>query len=247
MEPNKFENNIKEKFGNRTMKPSNNAWDRLSERMDNQPKKQNNKPYWWLGLAASIIGVLLVTTLFFKESSIEGHETIKVVESPIVEETKTQEFKEQNNIKLVENPVEKNNKKDPNKKPAEKLDIQSLNKNNKTVVVDNVSSPKVENQSVSTPKALSFEEQKVQDVISQIQTLKDNNTEVTEAEIESLLLKAQKEINQNKLLNEMGKVDPQMLLADVEAEIDQSFRDKVFQALKDGFGTVKSAVANRNN
>src|SRR5690606_9988326 len=97
-------------------------------------------------------------------------------------------------------------------------------------------------------KELTFEEQKIQDVVAQIQILKNNNTDVPESEIDVLLLNAQKEISLNQLYNNNKRlVDAASLLHDVEADIDQSFRSKVFEAFEDGFGTIKSAVVNRNN
>src|SRR5690606_39312772 len=71
MAPNKFENHLKETFDKRTLKPSADAWNRLSERLETAPKKKNNSSYWWLGLAASLIGVLLVTTFFIKKENVE--------------------------------------------------------------------------------------------------------------------------------------------------------------------------------
>src|SRR5690606_39027733 len=91
-------------------------------------------------------------------------------------------------------------------------------------------------------KELTFEEQKIQEVVSEIQQLKENNSNVSNSEIDALLLEAQKEINLNKLYNNKGLVDATMLLQEVEADLDQSFRSKVFEALKDSYGTVKSAV-----
>ena len=64
MAPIKFEDNIKDKLENRRLKPSLDAWDSLSKRLDNQDKKKSNRPFWWLGIAASVIGVLLVVSQF---------------------------------------------------------------------------------------------------------------------------------------------------------------------------------------
>ena len=42
-------------------------------------------------------------------------------------------------------------------------------------------------------------------------------------------------------------IDASDLLQDVEADLDQSFRDKVFKTLKSSYYSVKTAVADRNN
>ena len=44
-----------------------------------------------------------------------------------------------------------------------------------------------------------------------------------------------------------GVVDARLLLENVEADLEKSFRDKVFEALKSNFNFVKTAVAQRND
>ncbi|PHQ62576.1 MAG: hypothetical protein COC08_00130 [Maribacter sp.] len=70
---------------------------------------------------------------------------------------------------------------------------------------------------------------------------------MTDAEVDSLLRKAQEEILANKIFGEDYSVDAMALLNEVEDELDQSFRDQIFETLKIGFLKVRTAVANRNN
>ncbi|WP_100609943.1 hypothetical protein [Confluentibacter lentus] len=236
MAPNKFEQHIKEKLDNRTLQPSPDAWNTLSKRLDAQTENHKNNSYWWLGLAASIVGVLLVSTLFNnKEINIESHPVI--VDNPQQINDVLQETVEPEDLIKNSEPT-----------------ITGIKINKQEVILVKNESPQnieLKKEASESPevvvKELTFEEQKIQDIVAQIQTLKGNNVEVTDSEIDALLLKAQKEINLNQLYSNKGLVDAKSLLQDVEADIDQSFRSKVFEALKDGFGTVKSAVANRNN
>ncbi|PKQ46485.1 hypothetical protein [Confluentibacter flavum] len=235
MAPNKFDHHINEKLNNRTLQPSTDAWNTLSKRLDNKTEKHKSKPYWWLGLAASLVGILLVTTLFYNNTNVESNPIIVNNPQPI-KEVLQESVQTQDLIK--------------NKKP---IIIEQKTNDKEVLVVNNSDHPTIElkNGTVhfaeATAKELTFEEQKIQDVVVQIQLLKNNNADVTDSEIDALLLKAQKEINLNQLYTNKGLVDAKSLLQDVEADIDQSFRSKVFEALKDSFGTVKSAVANRNN
>jgi len=99
-----------------------------------------------------------------------------------------------------------------------------------------------------TAEVLSFEDQKVKDVVAQIQQLQKDNKEVTTEEIDALLELAHKEITIQKLYNEAtNKVDANALLQSVEDDLEQSFRAKVFDAIKSGYESVKTAVAERNN
>ena len=72
---------------------------------------------------------------------------------------------------------------------------------------------------------------------------------MTDAEIDVLLAEAQREIISNQIFNKnTNKVDANALLLDVEAELyPESFRERVFEALKEGFVKARDAVANRNN
>ena len=63
-----------------------------------------------------------------------------------------------------------------------------------------------------------------------------------------LLKEAEREIFKDKLKNENTRtVNANDLLQDVEADLEQSFRAKVFETLKSSYDSVKTAVANRNN
>ena len=84
-------------------------------------------------------------------------------------------------------------------------------------------------------------------MVAQVQALKNENKVVTEADINALLVEAQKEIALNRLSQQTsGFVDANALLESVEQELDQSFRAKVFEAIKTSYNTVKTAVAQRN-
>ncbi len=83
-------------------------------------------------------------------------------------------------------------------------------------------------------------------MVEQIDFLEQHQREVTNAEIDALLKKAQQEILQEQLFMKGNSVDAMALLTQVEGEMDQSFRDQIFDALKDGFLKVRTAVATRN-
>lgn len=236
MAPNKFEQHIKETLNHRTLQPSPDAWNTLSKRLDVKSVRSKNKPYWWIGVAASLVGVILVTALVnSKDTSIDSNPIIVDNPQPIKEVLENAEIITDSN--KITKPIMTDGK-------INKKHIILVNNDNSPTI--ELKSETIESVEIATPK-LTFEEQKIQDVVAEIQLLKDNNSNVSDSEIDNLLLKAQKEISLNKLSDHKGVVDAKLLLADVEADIDQSFRSKVFEALKNGFGTVKSAVANRNN
>lgn len=253
MAPTKFEHNIKDKLDERTLSPSADAWDKLSERL-NQNKKRHTKPLWWWGIAASTIGMLLVAFQFFN-NDVETDTVPKIVITPeVVKQDKTNKIASDNvkNIEEVSEEIKLEESKKSNQIKNKTIIIQpNLIKENSVIAKENVT-PKLKAKSLkldkNTSKNLTFEAQKIQDVVTQIKNLKTNNTVVTDETIDALLAEAQKEIALKKLYNQTkGVVDANVLLQDVEAELDQSFRNKVFKALKENFVSLKTAVAQRND
>jgi hypothetical protein len=247
MELNKFDNSIKDKLDARSLQPSNNAWAKLSERLEKEDKKQNNKTLWWLGIAASIVGVLFVAFQFFNTEEVKP----VIVDSPriiqknentqvAVDEVKVSKGAEkeiQINEKIEKLPLEQDSTIQMNENPVVVTEYKALIK--KEEVLQPVK---------AVQESLTFEAQKIQDVVAKVQLLKDNNQEVSDAVIDALLLEAQQEIRLKQIRNETtGVVDANMLLQDVENDLDQSFRSKVFEAIKASYNSVKTAVAQRND
>ncbi len=254
MAPIKFEENIKEKLDKRTIKPSADAWDRLSKRLESREEKRSNKTFWWLGIAASIIGVLLVGSQFFKSKPIEQI-TPKIVITPEV-------VKQDDNTKIVTENIEElkrateetkfNEEKKTSQIKNEAIIIQQNLIKENIAIAKEKGTPKLKNEPLQSEEriaeSLTFEDQKVKDLVAQIKKLKDSNLVVNDQVIDALLAEAQKEITLEQLYNDStGIVDANLLLQDVEEELDQSFRNKVLEALKSSYNSVKTAVAQRND
>ena len=247
MAPIKFDENIKEKLSKRSLQPSEKAWDSLSERLDTLEKKDNKKTFWWLGIAASLVGVLLLVSQFMNEEepqnesqqvvNIETELSIKdTIEINIAEENGEIKGAELEKL-IISAPVVAEKKA-----IKEKGDVLEQEKEIVPELNEVINVIKVE------PKVLSFEEEKIQQVVAKIHELEKNNEKVTDKTIDDLLLQAQKEIALNKSLNKNPNlVDAALLLQDVEAELDQSFRVKVFETLKSSYMSLKTAVAQRND
>ena len=241
MAPIKFEENIKDKLEKRTIQPSADAWQTLASRLDAKNNKKKSPYYLWLGVAASIVAIMFIASQLF----VNNNNT--TIETPVIVNTNKETIKkiESENIlqkkDVLTNNVEKESVKELNIKTAksEKTEVAQLTKQKeeKTVLPKEVIVNKT-----------SFEDLKVQQVVAQIQGLKDKGESVTDKDIDALLDQAQKEITLQNIYNETTKtVDANALLQDVESDLQQSFRDKVFNALKSSYNTVKTAVAERNN
>ena len=84
-------------------------------------------------------------------------------------------------------------------------------------------------------------------MLATVLNLESESNQVTDVEVDSLLRAAQFDILKEKVFQDNGKVDAMALLVEVEDEIDQSFREKIFKKLKDGLFKARTAIANRNN
>ena len=85
-------------------------------------------------------------------------------------------------------------------------------------------------------------------MVASVESLQQKNTQVTIEEVENLLQQAQRDIATQRLLDQATtRIDPASLLDDVENELERSFRDKVFDALGEGFNKIRTAVVERNN
>lgn len=251
MAPLKLENKIKETIEQRTIQPTENIWEKLEGKLDSTKKPWYVFNPWYLGIAASIIGVLLFTfyTNQTKDEGIIPTETIVTIPDPTTIETQNEiaETPQDEIIVSLEEPIITNKVSSPNTKSNKvKKSIPALKKNEtiNEAVASNSETEKTNKISIEP----SFEELKVEEVVAQIQTLQDTNSFVSDAEIDSLLNNAQQEITNQKFFDEQtNTVNAMALLEDVEQDLDRSFRDKVFEKLKDSYKNIRTAYANRNN
>ncbi len=258
MAPIKFEEDIKDKLDKRTIVPTAGAWEELSNRLDAEQEKSSNNRFWWLGIAASFIGLLCIVS-FFNESEMENTIPDTLVNTPVVneiEELKSriieEELKETEEINVViEPPFEevKPSLKKHIKKPTEpiatisKADIQLAMEQNIPKIGDDKDIIKYKGS-----LEMSFEKEKAQEVAEVIFALSETDEGVSDASIDSLLKQAQREILLSKMKNkDQVAIDAVLLLQEVEGELDESFREKVFKAFKSTYGSVKTAIAQRND
>ena len=258
MAPIKFEEQLKDKLEKRSLQPSADAWGKLSERLDAEDKISHKPWLGWLSVAAGIIILITVLVKFFGANAVEEispqlveEDAIEVLDEnqlPIKENTKMINvaiedetiINETKASKAKKEPTLTNYKSAIKKSEAPKLathySTNALEVNEVATIIDDkttvINDPEINKEAVA-------------------QTLNSLNAETataTDREVDSLLKLANKELLRDNLIKNSSKaVDAQSLLEDVEDEMGQSFRTKVYEALKDGYKTVKTAVAERNN
>ena len=259
METEKFEDKIKRQLRDREIAPSAGSWDKLSAKLDKTQEKK--KPFaLWMGIAASIIGGILILSLVFNNSISSN--------SPEIVDTPKEE------IEVKENPVDTSEEIfNPTKKEVQQIvtsEVEEVRKeaitpiirrnvnqekysaqNNREAIAVMDNSDLIKDKTIIAPSIVSRDkmlELKLNDALSNVIANVEKGQTVTDAEVNKLLSEAAAKISQQRYKSDfaVGKVNPQDLLQDVEFEMDSSFRDKIFEMLKEGYSKAKTAVANRN-
>lgn len=247
MEPDKFEKYIKSKLEEREITPSNDAWTKISTELGANENRKSNPPYFWYGVAASVIVLIGITLFYLNFGSKEVLTNEKIVETPTRVNPEVTNDAIPDAIVLEEPDVKKVEKASTkNTIPKENSDRIFSEQTLREEVAVNSSTEEIQDTSkiVIVPEDLL--NAKIAEVVVQVDFL-ELSTEVTDAEVDSLLHKAQEDILRQRLFNPDNTVDAMALLTEVEEELDQSFRDQIFQSLKAGFLKVRTAVADRNN
>lgn len=254
MAPIKFEENIKDKLEKRTINPSANAWGSLSEQLGQAEVKKSNNRFWWIGVAASLVGVLLITNVFFENKTPtvlvdtkDVNNKIEVAKSTEIDEAlqKGANTKEDINVAVITEKQEVENIVVANKR-ENRNDKQLSTQTKKNSIQKRL------NQNLDKTESIAFlnepKETKEQEVlVAELVVSKDAKVTVLDSEIELLLSKANQEIAvQSSTAGHLVPIDPNGLLQDVEDELEESFRDKMLKKVKSGYNTVRTAVVERN-
>lgn len=258
MEPNKFEKHIKKQMQDREIRPSTDAWERVSVQLKASDKPKNRK-FLWYAVAASFIGLLIVSTLFFQsnDNGLDGN--IEIVDTnkddsnnaqkDLQPEKESQFNKSLNIVEADALAIEEDSNQEGilDEKEDGRQSFETLN--NQTAIV--AGTQVVNNEEVKVNELLQDSEEsidlKIAEVLAQVDLLEQNKESLTDAEVDSLLYEAQRQLLTEKIFDKNASVDAMALLNQVEGELDQSFRDQIFEKLKSGFLKVRTAVADRNN
>lgn len=243
MEPHKFEEEFKIKFHKRKIEPSPKSWEQLRAKLD----KENKKPvsmYWWMSIAASFVAGILIVNLVFNSSEDPGlpmlveeiHKTPEIESNPASIPTTGNEItlpevseEEETQVASLENKIHISKS---NSSEEETSIAESFPKEQKQV-------PKIKINEDFSPKS--------EDIIAA--TITQNIEELTsEDEVDALLQDAADQLyRETKYRESVSDIYANTLLQSVENELNQSFREKIFELLKDGYLKTKNAVAARNN
>ena len=225
MEPNKIDNQIREKLNAREVQPSAQAWDRLDAMLAVSEEKKSKKGYGWFFVAASTILFFgLGFFLFNSNETIEINNSTPIV-TTINEEIDSAETTKINQISVKEEqPVLVQNemnfsKTQTNKKSEEANKLtkeENLTKDNSSSIIHH-------------PSPNSYKYVLPENLLAEVQT-------------------GEKVITSDKKTSPKAKmkVDANSLLTTIEKELDENHRETTLDKLNRKFKDAKSALANRN-
>lgn len=225
MEPNKLDNQIKEKLNAREIQPSAQAWDRLDVMLTVSEEKKPKKGYGWFFVAASTILFLGLGFFIFNSNETQEINNSTPIVTTINEEIDTTETNKINEISV--------------------RNVKSLLVQNEI----NNSQPTRNKKSVETSKGIKEESVSEEKITpnSQLPILKTYKY----VSPENLLAEAQTGERTINLDNKIApkskvKIDVNSLLTSVEKELDVNHRETTLEKLNRKFQDAKSALANRN-
>ena len=239
-----FDKKIKQQLEARKIEPSARAWDQLAAELEVKEEKSTKK-YWWLGIAASFLGGILITSFFFNQQQVEP---VKVVNQHTIEAPKNNLVEAEENLQEINkneelNAVEKSSIATTESKIQPEIEIE------KPVLASvNNSSTETKNRAQSKVIPQKKEEQKAQEIKFELESysspkqLAQTKTPSAEEEAAQLLDDARERVKIRNFNNYYNRISAQNLLENIEVEDKQSFKEKVFYVLESGFHQVKNSV-----
>jgi hypothetical protein len=247
MEPNKLEQDIKQKMEQRTIQPTEMAWDRLDAMLTVAEKKKPNRT--WMYMAASFLALLLVGTLFLNREKESGTNTTNT-NSIVTIEKQPDVLKEEVTPTEVSTPViEQEAVATTTNAPAKTI------RNNAKV---NINHKTDSNQNTAVATHINTVNENIT-VITKEPAVIVSNTTVKKITVDanSLLASVDRTSVTKPATNNPVAINPAVkqasvkvnansLLSSVEGELDDSFRSRVLQTVSKNYNKVKTSVATRN-
>ena len=236
MEPNKLDNQIREKLNAREIQPSAQAWDRLDAMLTVAEEKKTKRSFFslkYIGIAASVLVFVTLGLFYFNQKNItienqntvveteikkqNTEETIPVTENPILVKGQNNEVAVSNEKMTTHNPKLETRNSQPTSN-----EVSIITQNQEEVIV---------NQEIVSPK-------------QEVKTIKKTSM----VDVDELLASVEKDRKKETKVSKSNiNIDAKSLLSEVDTELDMTFRQRVLNTVNKNYKSVKEAVANRNH
>jgi hypothetical protein len=231
MEQNKLENEFRNKLNQREINPSENSWDRLDAMLTVAEEKKPVRRYSWIYIAASIIGFAFLGSFFLNQSD----KNVTIESNKVV--------------------IENNQKVEPIQKEAHSINSSNLQTESIAVISEMKT---VKKNSRAIKSTINNQNQVAQNSnLDSVTTRIKNSQSIQETEqiassnrndnsVDGMLASVQTTSKADNLKSTL-KVNPNILLSQVDGELELSFREKALNTITKKYKEAKEALVNRNN
>ena len=252
-----IDNTIRERLQNRTLQPSDSAWDRLAVQLDEQPKKAKKTWVFYSSIAAGFLLLVYLRVNFILSNDSAIKPTKKIVNQQIetTNATKKMDVKIQD-YKTKTLLVQETDIKDTTPKIIYKKEVQ------KGQIVEHLTADNLVFDSIKNGiETVQNETEKSEKIVTHQTAISIKiNSEyllfaVTQSPKEVQTYYAKYQLNRGDVMriikNEFKqsniKLNPETILAEVEKTIDEDdFKNNFMQFLKKRVVDIASAIASRN-
>ena len=248
MAPVEFEKELKKRLRSREARPSEEAWDRIAQRLDAEGPVHRRNPRWWIGLAAASVA-LLASVVFFWPQPEPLPVTGPVVETPEVQRPEPGKKQEARSLDLVPEPGQapvalKTEAEKPgpsgSREVREPAAFKAVGSEGATASLGTLSPLEESGRILElTPGTLDT-------LYQEVVALENAGESVSDAQIDSLLREALQALATEEGSGNQSSVDPAILLAQAEDELDLTFREQILEKLKTEYTRIRNSVADRS-
>ena len=247
MAPVEFEKELKKRLRSREARPSEDTWDRIADRLDAEGPARRRTPRWWVGLAAASVAFVMALVFFWErpEPSPGGG---MVVEAPATQKGAPKENPESPTEDFVGNPGQTGLAQTSEGEGSESSDPLPVPEHEafQDVTKGDAVASQEEPASGADLTRIERPARQMDNTYASIAMEEASKPSVVDAQVDSLLRQAQQAMARQDTLPERSSVDPSVLLAEAEDELDQTFREKIMEKVKSGVTRLRTSVAQNN-
>ena len=247
MAPVDFEKELQDKLRSREIQPRPDSWDRIEARLQAQKSDAKGSARVWKILAAASI-IFLFGYFLFPEAGGEVPQRDAVVQSP------------EPGVMNSSGPSEETRILTDLEKPAPTQIVHAEREGQKTIenrmgsannelVKDQSEAPFTAQLADQSFAEITFEmPEEFKSTQSEVTAFKANDelqTGIDDSEVDALLYTALQVVKNRSNTKDTTALNPAILLAEVESELDETFRAQILKKLKMGFNKVRTGVADR--
>ena len=249
MAPVEFEKELKKQLRSREVRPSAEAWQRIASRLDDEDPGKDRNPRWWMGLVAASIMLLAALTFFWEQREpMPGNEP--VVRTPAAETIVEEPGPEIKSLDLLREPEEAilvaTSEKEESKPSVlrEEPKPETLQASTQQLAEASPQEPSLSPEESDQIPGLIADQ--MDTILSTVVALEEAKEPVSDAQVEALLLEAQQSILIQGGTEDRSSLDPSLLLAQAEDELNQTFREQILEKLRKEYTRIRNSVADRN-